>query len=179
MDFDFWVTYGSWSSCVSCGSFFFNDDYFREVVYESRRATSQPDLLCVSRRTLSSDPCEHSADAVGQGSRWWYLPGMYRPSAACGRCTPSATGAAVSLLEAMRARQAEYEGAASNAQVRTQQLYVLPRIGDDPRGWAAECATWPRYHCGSFSLTSRYGDSMLDLSKEEQQAPTRHTYVYI
>ena len=70
----------------------------------------------------------------------------------------------------MRARQAECDGAASSAGVRTQQLYVLPRVGDDARGWAVECATWPRYHCGSFSLTARYGDSMLDLSEEEQQA---------
>ena len=29
VDFDFWVKYGSWSQCESCGSFHFNDRYFR------------------------------------------------------------------------------------------------------------------------------------------------------
>ena len=75
-----------------------------------------------------------------------------------------------SLLEAMRARQAQYQGAASSGEVRKHQLYVIPRVGERSGGSAIECATWPRYHCGCFSLTSRYGDSMLDLSVEEQQA---------
>ena len=79
VDFDFWATYGSWSKCESCGSFFFNDAYFREAVYEVRRTSSQLSLLCVSRRTLPDDPCEHSLGVVGQGSRWWYIPGMCRP----------------------------------------------------------------------------------------------------
>ena len=32
-DFNFWVQYGSWSCCSHCGSFFFNDEYFRNKVY--------------------------------------------------------------------------------------------------------------------------------------------------
>ena len=171
VDFDFWVTYGSWSMCKSCGSLHFNDEYFREAVYEGRRTSSKPDLLCLSRRRSPADPCEYSEEQVEESSRWWYLPGMYQPDVVCSRCTPSGLGVSgASLLETLRAREAQYSGSSSSAPVRTQQLYAIPRGGHRSEGWALECVTWPKYDCGAFSLTARHGDSMLDLTQEEQQA---------
>ena len=70
----------------------------------------------------------------------------------------------------MRASQAQYEGTAPNEPVRTQELYTIPRIGDDRSHWSKECGTWPRYHDGCFSMVNREGESMLELSDAEQQA---------
>ena len=86
-DFKFWVRYGSWSLCPHCGSVSFNDKYFREAVYQNQQTSSTPDFLSVSRRTMPQDPMEHAYGAVGESSRWWYLPGMYHPISHCGRCT--------------------------------------------------------------------------------------------
>ena len=54
--------------------------------------------------------------------------------------------------------------------VRRYMRLTHPRVGDHAGGWALECAMWPMYHQGCISMTSRYGDSMLDLSVDEQQA---------
>ena len=55
---------------------------------------------------------------------------------------------------------------------RTGQLYRVPRIrraGDrDP--WARECVIWPRYRGGEFLLEDGPGESMLELTQEEQRA---------
>ena len=87
VDFDFWVKYGSWSQCESCGSFHFNDRYFRQFVYQSQGTSAKPDKLAAYRRQVPSDPVEHGPGNVGISSRWWYLPGMYKPAAHCTRCT--------------------------------------------------------------------------------------------
>ena len=34
VDFDFWAKYGSWSQCPACGVCHFNDEYFRQVVFQ-------------------------------------------------------------------------------------------------------------------------------------------------
>ena len=87
VDFDFWVKYGSWSQCESCGSFHFNDRYFRQFVYQSQGTSVKPDKLAAYRRQVPSAPVEHGPGNVGISSRWWYLPGMYKPAAHCTRCT--------------------------------------------------------------------------------------------
>ena len=87
VDFDFWVKYGSWSQCESCGSFHFNDRYFRQFVYQSQGTSVKPDKLAAYRRQVPSDPVEHAPGNVGISSRWWYLPGMYKPAAHCTWCT--------------------------------------------------------------------------------------------
>ena len=87
IDFHFWVMYGSWSWCSDCGSFFFNDKYFSEAVYRNVVTSETPDLLSGSRRHVPSSPREHAHGDVGISSRWWYLPGMYKPVHYCERCT--------------------------------------------------------------------------------------------
>ena len=87
VDFDFWVKYGSWSQCESCGSFHFNDRYFRQFVYQSQGTSAKPDKLAAYRRQVPSAPVEHGPGNVGISSRWWYLPGMYKPAAHCTWCT--------------------------------------------------------------------------------------------
>ena len=44
VDFRFWVMYGSWSMCPHCRSFFFNDQYFKESVYQLRTTASTPSI---------------------------------------------------------------------------------------------------------------------------------------
>ena len=62
------------------------------------------------------------------------------------------------------------EGVADSA-VRTGSLYSMPRIGDRlSEKWAPECITWPRYNQGTFSMASRLGVSMLELTQEERLA---------
>ena len=98
-DFDFWVKYGSWSFCGSCRSFYFNDKYFKEQVYLNTASGASPEAMATYRRSAPHDPVEHISGAVGISSRWWYLPGMYRPQQHCGRCTATSqqtTGASFS-----------------------------------------------------------------------------------
>ena len=56
VDFDFWVKYGSWSQCLSCGSFHFNDRYFRQFVYQSQGTSAKPDKLAAYRRQVPRIP---------------------------------------------------------------------------------------------------------------------------
>ena len=44
IDFAFWVKYGSWSFCPSCGSYHFNDKYFSQEVYQYQTTSTSPDL---------------------------------------------------------------------------------------------------------------------------------------
>ena len=90
----------------------------------------------------------------------------------CGRCTPRCPdvlpedpGQAFSSILRRKADVGE------ESTVATGALYSIPRIGDrHSEQWAPECMTWPRYHQGVFSLESRYGDSMLELTEEERRA---------
>ena len=75
VDFFFWVMYGSWSFCDDCGSYWFNDQYFRERVYQDQATADTPDLCAAYRRLIPSDPMEHEYGKLGISSRWWYLPG--------------------------------------------------------------------------------------------------------
>ena len=178
VDFRFWVMYGSWSCCPHCRSVFFNDKYFKESVYELRTTASEADLLSAQRRQLPYDPTVHAYGNVGDSSRWWYLPGMYHPLKHCGRCTKPASLAVVPgsmMLSQMQSRKAKYEAAAKQskdgirASLASGTLYRIPYVGEIPR-IAHECLTWPRYDAGSFSLSARYGESMLELTVEEQRS---------
>ena len=178
VDFRFWVMYGSWSFCPHCRSLFFNDDYFKASVYELRSTTSTSDLLSAQRRQLPYDPTEHAYGNVGDSSRWWYLPGMYQPERHCGRCTKPANLAVVPgsmMLAQMQARKAKYEAAAEQAKagmrasLASGTLYRIPDVGQIPR-IAQECLTWPRYDAGALSLYARHGESMLELTVEEQRS---------
>ena len=88
VDFQFWVRYVSWSHCPACGVFFFNDQYFRDHVYQQQATSEKPCLLSVNRMRAPRDPVVHSYGEVGVSSRWWYLTPMYKPSSTCGACTP-------------------------------------------------------------------------------------------
>ena len=168
LDFYFWVMYGSWSCCQHCGSHFFNDKYFREVVYKAERSSGS-DMLSAVRRVVPSDAAEHSGSPPGVSSRWWYLPGMYRPVQHCGRCTvpPRTSGTFLSRV-LRRPRQEASSGSAPR--VSTSQLYRVPRVRPSGAGWSAwsaECITWPRFEHGGFSLGHVSGESMLEMSKED------------
>ena len=88
-DFKFWVKYGSWSRCAHCGSMHFNDEYFAQSVYEARASSTSADLVSSLREKIPADPCEHADGTVSISSRWWYLPGMFKPVFRCGTCTPT------------------------------------------------------------------------------------------
>ena len=175
VDFRFWVMYGSWSICPHCRSLFFNDQYFKESVYQLRVTSTSPDLLSPLRRQLPYYPIEYSYGNVVDSSRWWYLLGMYQPSVHCTRCTrPAKNGAAASLLETMASRTAQYTEAQEQSKkgkktssVTTGSLYRIPYVGTIPR-MAHECITWPRYDAGVFSFFNVHGVSMLELTDHEQ-----------
>ena len=179
-DFHFWVMYGSWSWCKDCGSFFFNDKYFSESVYQDQVTSATPDLLAPRRRQVPSDPVEHGHGRVGVSSRWWYLRGMYKPVQHCERCTkPARNQTAGAFLTGVLRRRQETHARGSSAStsgmpvVRTGQLYRIPRIraeGAPFNDWSNECITWPRYKHGGFDLHHKTGDSMLDLSEDERRS---------
>ena len=170
--------YGSWSSCPHCRSLFFNDQYFKESVYQLRATASTPDLLSAMRRQLPYDPIEHSYGNVGDSSRWWYLPGMYQPLMHCRRCTKPCTIGVVPgnmMLAHMATRKAKYEAAAKQskdgirASLTSGTLYRIPYVGRIPR-IAQESITWLRYDAGVFSLFAVHGESMLELTEKEQRS---------
>ena len=174
VDFRFWVMYGSWSICPHCRSLFFNDQYFKESVYQLRVTSTSPDLLSPLRRQLPYDPSEHSYGNVADSSRWWYLFGMYQPSVYCTRCTRPGKNADPTLMESMALRTAQYTDAQEQSKkgkkassVNTGSLYRIPYVGTIPR-MAHECITWPRYDAGVFSFFNRHGVSMLELTEQEQ-----------
>ncbi len=177
IDFQFWVMYGSWSMCPDCGSFFFNDDYFRQKVYHNEDASSQPELIAAHRRAVPSDPMVHEHGQLGVSSRWWYLQGMYSPKSRCGSCTKPPEAAATSGEEFTRTLTAHTErynaraaASASGVQAEvhhTGQMYRIPRISETFR--AEECITWPRYYDGHYKMQT-CGESMLDLSRNEADA---------
>ena len=181
VDFDFWVKYGSWSQCPACGSYHFNDRYFKQFVYQSQGTSAKPDKLAAYRRDVPSDPVEHGPGKVGISSRWWYLPGMYKPAAHCTRCTEPETvdpGGVLlgQLRRRIRSKQSSVDASGEVSRAvpvvsRTQELYRVPRIAEGPRplSWAKEVVTWPRYEAGAFRLGGR-GVSMLELTEEEADA---------
>ena len=128
------MRYGSWSSCRACGSFFFNDKYFADVVYQDRVTSTTPDLLAAHRRGVPDDPKVHFSGGVGVSSRWWYLPGMYTPMInSCHCCSGMETPG-----QRLSRRMAE-EPTGPVVQ-RTSELYRLPicvRTGNE----AKECIT--------------------------------------
>ena len=155
VDFQFWVRYGSWSRCSFCGSFWFNDQYFRDHVYQQQGTSQKPCPLSVNRMRAPSDPVVHSYGEVGVSSRWWYLAPMYKPSSTCGACTPPDAELVPQPLPVRyrskgAPRYAPVPERAHRGRVpiqRTGQLYRVPRIrpAADRDPWARECVTWPRY----------------------------------
>ena len=63
-DFHFWAMYGTWSCCQHCGSYHFNDDYFKEKVVNGGGAA------LAQVRQVPTDPLEHQHGSVGILSRW-------------------------------------------------------------------------------------------------------------
>ena len=181
VDFEFWVKYGSWSQCPSCGSYHFNDRYFKQLVYQSQGTSAKPDKLAAYRRQVPSDPVEHGPGKVGISSRWWYLPGMYHPAAQCTHCTePRTVDPGRAFSEQLRRRitskrpRGDASGGVSGGAPsvsRTQELYRVPRIaeGPPPLSWAKEVVTWPRCEGGAFRLGGQ-GASMLELTQDEADA---------
>jgi hypothetical protein len=184
IDFHFWAMYGSWSACPSCGSYYFNDKYFSTAVYQDQVTSSTPDLFSSYRRDAPSMPMKHELGQVGTSSRWWYLPGMFKPSLQCPRCTPPpADTSSMTFADRLRAKAAAKNAAEKypkNAPIaKTSELYRVPRMypaGSPPtrEAWAAECITWPRYVNGAFALPRKgypiEGESMLELTQAEKEA---------
>ena len=133
LDMHFWIMYGSWAWCQHCGSFHYNDSYFKEQVYQNQASSNNPDLLSVNRRQVPDDPVEHRPGNVGVSSRWWYLPGMYQPVKYCERCTrpPPGMTAGAFLSRAMRLRQqrhAQNQSTRPEPIQKTGQLYRVPTV---------------------------------------------------
>jgi hypothetical protein len=160
-DIDFWVKYGTWSMCTSCGCYHFNDEYFRQVVYQKQRAAQAKEFHTQYYRSSPSEPLEHCEGALGHSSRWWYLVRMYHPAAPCMRCT-------LPII-----RDGERVSVDVGASVRrSQNLYKVPRVappGGIPLHWAREVVTWPRYEAGEF-VFGGVGDCLLELSVEETRS---------
>ena len=183
-DFQFWVRYGSWSCCDYCGTYHFNDKYFREQVYQNLDIRAGSEALAAQRRSMPDDPVEHAAGAVGLSSRWWYLPGMYHPVADCGRCgklpqklvqqLQKHPGRAFSEL--LRQRADKYAAAKAKSEagsggqqaLKTGELYRVPSAR--PVVLARACLRIPRYHGGVFKCSAASGEFIFDLSEAEWQA---------
>ena len=178
LDMHYWIMYGSWSWCEDCGSFCYNDAYFKEQVYQNQAASNTPDLLSTNRRQVPDDPVEHCPGSVGVSSRWWYLPGMYHPVKYCERCTrpPQGMSAGAFLARSMRQRRQQHEQEdphRAEPLQRTGQLYRIPRVRnvDSPfRAWSRECVTWPRYAHGEYHTRGQPGECMLELNQDERRA---------
>ena len=180
VDFQAWARYGSWSHCSFCGSLSFNDQYFRDYVYQQQATSENAGMVSVHRMAIPSDPVVHSHGEIGVSSRWWYLAAMYKPSSTCGHCTPpDAELVPQPLPVRYRSKGAPRYTAVPEPPYRvrvpiqrTAQLYRVPRIRQaaDPHPWARECVTWPRYRGGEFLLEDGPGESMLELTQEEQRA---------
>ena len=180
-DFAFWVQYGSWSQCPCCLSFFFNDEYFRNMVYRSVATSAKPCMLASVARSVPDDPVLH-AGSVGISSRWWFLSGMYKPSAKCARCCVSPadqdTGSKFSDRLRARARYAlastEKDKAVTREAVsKTAELYCIPRLFAPEVQLSEEQQriTWPRYDERACTFNfSNSGESMLDLTEAEYRA---------
>jgi len=142
--------------------------------------SDKPDLAAAYRRRIPTEPLEHESGKVGISSRWWYLPGMYKPVANCERCTKPettvSTGAAFANSLRKRYRDNKYKSsnAGTTAPVeRTGQLYRIPRIrplNSDYRTWSQECITWPRYLNEHFAMNNVTGETFLEMSIEEWRA---------
>ena len=60
VDFQAWARYGSWSHCSFCGSLSFNDQYFRDHVYQQQATSEKAGMASVHRMAIPSDPVVHS-----------------------------------------------------------------------------------------------------------------------
>ena len=164
---------------------FFNDKYFTDAVYQDRQTSATPDLLAPARRMVPTDPVEHSNGQVGYSSRWWYLPGMFKPETQCGHCTKrpkvaAPTGPAGKVFAGiLRGRHDKYvaagkksaEGGAGQDEVKSGELYSVPSIDNaSKKTLALECVFWPRYNQGSFVQFATNGECMLALTLEEARA---------
>jgi hypothetical protein len=114
---------------------------------------------------------------------------MYKPVEFCGRCSRIErprdgkallnlllqkkrkydTAVAASLGGIDKKRKLE-DGSTTCSIKRTQELYVIPRLSGDRKYWATECRSFPRYHNGKFSDCHCSGESILELTTEEQSA---------
>ena len=83
IDWQCWLRYGSWSQCPHCGSLMYNDQYFRDNIYQTRATTGKPCPMSVHGGASPSEPLVHAHGHVGVSSRWWYLSAMYKPVAVC------------------------------------------------------------------------------------------------
>jgi len=156
------------SNCVGIPRFFFSH-------FQDQDSSDKPDFAAAYRRRVPSDPMEHGPGKVGISSRWWYLPGMYKPVAHCGRCTkpPSGMSTGVAFANALRKRKTAAVSGVTATVERTGQLYRIPRIrpaGSTYRAWSRECVTWPRFDAGLYSLHATIGETLLELSVEEARA---------
>ena len=76
VDFQAWVRYGSCFRCSFCGSFSFNDQYFRDYVCQQQATSEKLFEFSLKRMRIPSDPAVHSYGEVGLNSRWWALAPM-------------------------------------------------------------------------------------------------------
>ena len=81
----------------------------------------------------------------------------------------------VSFLRQVREAQYAAAGKQSKAglvgsELNSGKLYRIPVYLGSIQRMAPECITWPRYDAGGFSLSAKYGESMLELIGEEQRS---------
>ena len=178
LDFEFWVKYGSWSFCPSCRSFFFDDKYFREKVYLYSGSSRHPAQIAGHRRSAPDDPVEHQSGSLGRSSRWWYLPGMYRPEHLCGKCTPVLGSSPNEVFSnRLRARAkaklaARQKPVAAGVVDKTGDLYCIPFVRPVGSAWwpgSVQSKTWPKFSHGQFQFGDT-GQCMLSLSEDEKRA---------
>ena len=153
-DFQFWVTYGSWTSCIACGTWTFNDRYFRERVYSDQSTSERPDLLSAYRRSVPDDPIVHNGN-VGVSSRWWYLPGMYTPEDDSCPCCSGMETPGQKLIESMAA-------SAEHGVKKTKELYRIP-VQQKTGHEAKECISFPLYLHGDSKAASAKTASRLQV----------------
>ena len=126
-----------------------------------RETSHSPEAIAVHRRRVPHDPVVHCHGELGVSSRWWYLPGMYKPIVAKCHCCDGAEEDGKTLIRNM---------AASKQVAKTSDLYKIPVV-TRWKDYAKVCATWPRFDVQSkvFDVNNS-GISFLELSEHEQKA---------
>ena len=142
-----------------------------------KETSHSPEALAAHRRRVPHDPVVHGPGEVGVSSRWWYLPGMYKPVVSKCHCCdgPAHTGnvSGKQANESLRAKTAKHEAGTHDIPrvQKTSDLYKIPAVSARTSD-AGVIITWPRMDIQSKVFHDRYkkGPCFLDFTEEEQKA---------
>ena len=145
-----------------------------------KETSHSPEALAIHRRRVPHDPVVHGPGEVGVSSRWWYLPGMYKPVVSKCHCCDGPAHAGMDEAKSrgragcavLNAGTAKHESGNLIPRVdKTSDLYRIPTYSYCTSD-ASVSITWPRMDVQSkvFLPKRESGPCFLDFSAEEQKA---------